>query len=208
MIRKIGHFLFKNLRQGNTRRHYIAFYTIYYIENVTFAIIYAIYSIETNRIVKYSLVIFVLTGFWLAILFQFFYYRFLHPNTDVRLNAKEQVSSIVHLEPLKRARSSVTLNHDHDSLKTIDQQSVSVEEACHNRFAKENRRTLHCQHRIINKKLKMNTTRKYSVTFPRNKNKHSDSFAVFLLGSNSKSTRLTENVETSFCRTCRNISKQ
>ncbi|CAF1591320.1 unnamed protein product, partial [Adineta steineri] len=70
-------FCYMNLRKGDTRLHYIGFYTIYYIENISFSIIYAIHSAETNSVFKYSLVTFVCVGFWFAIFFQFMYYRFL-----------------------------------------------------------------------------------------------------------------------------------
>ena len=155
----------KNLRQGDTRRHYIGFYTIYYIENMIFAIVYAIYSSETNQILKYSLVIFVFTGFWLAILFQIFYYRFLHPNNHVRRNTKKRFSSLIRWNRLKQTKVSEENNgsHHQNSVRPGGHQLMAMDETWHNRFSKENRQKLLSQHQVIDQKVKMTRAQRQSV---------------------------------------------
>lgn len=178
----IFRFRLKNLRKGDTRIHYIAFYTIYYIENLAFAVIYAIHSSETNLIFKYSLVIFVCIGFWLAIIFQFVYYRFLHPSDHVRLNTKRNVSSLVHIRPLshsdhlKRSKSCEEFHRKVDvirieetSSEIFDKTSLnfdsSAEERWHNRFAKENRQKILLQQKTIDQRVKLTRVQKQLVNF-------------------------------------------
>ncbi|UJR26365.1 hypothetical protein I4U23_007698 [Adineta vaga] len=169
-------FCYMNLRKGDTRAHYIAFYTIYYIENIAFSIIYAIHSAETNLIFKYSLVSFVCGGFWLAILFQFFYYRFLHPSTHVRLSTKRNISAFVRSGPLgnsdhlKKSKSCEemighsdlqNLNENNELIETTSLQlDTSINERWHNRFSKENRQKLISQQQVIDQKVKLTRAQK------------------------------------------------
>ncbi|CAF1360714.1 unnamed protein product [Adineta steineri] len=169
-------FCYMNLRKGDTRTHYIGFYTIYYIENIAFSIIYAIHSAETNLIFKYSLVSFVCCGFWLAILFQFLYYRFLHPSEHVRLSTKRNMSSIVHMRTvshcnhIKKSKSCeemITHNdiqHLHENNELIDttslQLDIKVDERFHNRFSKGNRQKLILQQQVIDQRAKLTRAQK------------------------------------------------
>ncbi|CAF2614457.1 unnamed protein product [Rotaria sp. Silwood2] len=170
-------FCYMNLRKGDTRLHYIGFYTIYYIENISFSIIYAIHSAETNSILKYSLVTFVCIGFWFAVLFQFIYYRFLHPSDHVRINTKHNVASIARIRPLprfnrmKKSKSCEEMidhndlqnqNENNDLSETISLQfnSNSINERWHNRFSKENRQKLISQQQAIDQKVKLTRAQK------------------------------------------------
>ena len=172
-------FFSKNLRKGDTRLHYIGFYTIYYIENISFSIIYAIHSAETNSILKYSLVTFVCVGFWLAILFQFVYYRFLHPSDHVRLSTKANLASIARcrffssLKRLKRSKSfeEMIQHSDYqsptDGCETISLPSNqnAVNERWFNRFSKENRQILISQQQAIDQKVKLTRAQRQTVKF-------------------------------------------
>lgn len=162
------------MRKGNTRLHYIGFYTIYYIENISFSIIYAVHSAETNRILKYSLVTFVCLGFWFAILFQFIYYRFLHPNDHVRINTKHNLAAITRIRPIpriNRMKKSKSCEEmiDHNELQTIDlQETISIQlnnneinERWHNRFSKENRQKILSQQQAIDQKVKLTRAQKH-----------------------------------------------
>ncbi|CAF1416342.1 unnamed protein product [Rotaria sordida] len=170
-------FCYMNLRKGDTRLHYIGFYTIYYIENISFSIIYAIHSAETNSVLKYSLVTFVCVGFWFAVFFQFIYYRFLHPSDHVRINTKHNVASIVRIRPIprfnrmKKSKSCEEMidhndlqnqNENNDLSETISLQfnSNSINERWHNRFSKENRQKLISQQQAIDQKVKLTRAQK------------------------------------------------
>ena len=173
-------FIFQNLRKGDTRLHYVGFYAIYYIENISFAIIYAIHSTETNFLLKYSLVAFVCLGFWFAVCFQFVYYRFLHPSDHVRINTKHNIASIAHIRPLlrlnrmKKSKSCEEMidhydlqnsNENNDFSETISLQfnSNSIDECRHNRFSKENRQKLISQQQAIDQKVKLTRAQKHLV---------------------------------------------
>lgn len=155
-------FCYMNLRKGNTRLHYIAFYTIYYIENISFSIIYAVHSAESNLIVKYSLVLFVCAGFWLAIIFQLIYYRFLHPSDHVRQHTKQNLASIGQLNVfprLKKSKSCEEMISPQDQLcDTISLQLGN--ERWHNRFSKENRQKLISQQQAIDQRVKQTRAQK------------------------------------------------
>ncbi|CAF3360827.1 unnamed protein product [Rotaria socialis] len=170
-------FCYMNLRKGDTRLHYIGFYTIYYIENVSFSIIYAIHSAETNSVLKYSLVTFVCVGFWFAVFFQFIYYRFLHPSDHVRISTKHNVASIARIRPLpnfnrmKKSKSCEEMidendvqnqNENNDLSEAISLQfdSNPINERWHNRFAKENRQKLISQQQAIDQKVKLTKAQK------------------------------------------------
>ncbi|CAF0870614.1 unnamed protein product [Adineta ricciae] len=169
-------FCYMNLRKGDTRAHYIGFYTIYYIENIAFSIIYAIHSAETNLVLKYSLVLFVCCGFWVAVSFQFCYYRFLHPSTHVRLSTKRNISAFVHTrtkrrsDQLNKSKSceDIIAHAEHpnptENNELIETTSLhfdnSIDERWHNRFSKENRQKLIFQQQVIDEKVKMTRAQK------------------------------------------------
>ena len=154
--------------------HYIGFYTIYYIENISFSIIYAVHSAETNSIFKYSLVTFVCLGFWFAILFQFIYYRFLHPSDHVRINTKHNLAVITRIRPIpriNRMKKSKSCEEmiDQNELQTVDlHETMSIQlnnneinERWHNRFSKENRQKLLSQQQAIDQKVKLTRAQKH-----------------------------------------------
>ncbi|CAF1022215.1 unnamed protein product [Rotaria sordida] len=168
-------FCYMNLRKGDTRAHYIGFYTIYYIENIGFSIIYAIHSAESNIVFKYSLVTFVCCGFWLAILFQFLYYRFLHPSDHVRLNIKQNLSSFVHIRTLPisnrigKSKSCEEIiqhsdiqnqNENNELAETTSQIETLIDERWYNRFSKRNRQKLISQQQAIDEKVRINRAQK------------------------------------------------
>ena len=114
-------------------------------------------------IFKYSLVIFVSIGFWLAIFFQFLYYRFLHPSDHVRLNTKRNVSSLVHIRPisradhLKRSKSCDAMIENRDIIRIediLDKTSLNFDSSA-DRFAKENRQKLLLQQKTIDQRVKL-----------------------------------------------------
>ena len=150
--------------------HYIGFYTIYYIENISFSIIYAIHSAETNSIFKYSLVTLVCLGFWFAILFQFLYYRFLHPSHHVRINTKQNLASLARLGSLprfnriKKSKSCEEIIDHNDQGENVSLQfnANSIDERWHNRFSKENRQILISQQKAIDKKVKLTRAQRQS----------------------------------------------
>lgn len=142
--------------------------------------IYAIHSAENNLIFKYALVIFVCCGFWFAILFQFLYYRFLHPSDHVRLNTKRDLSSLGHMRSLSRfdrmkKSQSCTEMIDHADLKNPHDMNNdpfenkpsrlnrSIDERWHNRFSKENRQKLISQQQAIDQKVKLTRAQKQLV---------------------------------------------
>jgi len=186
-------FCSKNLRKGDTRLHYIGFYAIYYIENIAFAIIYAIHSAENNFVFKYSLVLFVCCGFWLAVCFQLIYYRFLHPNTHVRLSTKESLSTFIHCRRSKKSRSCEDVFRPNDSLTYADkidliertslQLDTTIVEQRHNRFAKENRQKLILQQQVIDQKVKLTRLEKA--------NQHSNRFLTKISASLKRPTMFT-----------------
>ncbi|CAF1628895.1 unnamed protein product [Rotaria magnacalcarata] len=184
-------FCYMNLRKGDTRAHYIGFYTIYYIENIAFSIIYAIHSAESNIIFKYSLVTFVCCGFWLAVLFQFLYYRFLHPSDHVRLSIKQNISSIVHIRTLSdssrigKSKSCEDIINQHDTqntyehnelLETSSQAESSIDERWYNRFAKRNRQKLISQQQAIDEKVRINRAQKQLEEAIKHRNESSSNF--------------------------------
>ena len=142
--------------------------------------IYAVHSAETNLTLKYSLVIFVCCGFWLAVLFQVVYYRFLHPSDHVRLSTKHHVSSLVHVRAMSsrfdRMNTSKSCEdmieqhdgrHQHENHAFIDTASVSspnpADERWMNRFSKENRQKLISQQQAIDHKVKVTRAQKQKV---------------------------------------------
>ncbi|CAF0897940.1 unnamed protein product [Adineta ricciae] len=189
-------FCYMNLRKGDTRLHYIGFYTIYYIENISFSIIYAVHSSESNTIFKYSLVTFVCVGFWFAILFQLIYYRFLHPSDHVRLNTKQNVASVVRIRPLprfNRLRKSKSCEEmiDHNELQnqnennelaetgSLEMNTNSINERWFNRFSKENRQKLISQQQAIDQKVKLTKAQEEAT-----KRQHASSHSVLSKISN------------------------
>ena len=114
---------------------------------------------------------FVCCGFWFAVLFQFFYYRFLHPSYHVRLSTKQNLSSIVHIRPLarmdrlKRSKSCeemidrTDLQNIHENHELIETTSLhidpSIDERWHNRFSFANRQKLISQQQAIDQKVKL-----------------------------------------------------
>ncbi|CAF4178880.1 unnamed protein product [Rotaria sp. Silwood2] len=184
-------FCYMNLRKGDTRTHYISFYTIYYIENIAFSIIYAIHSAESNTIFKYSLVTFVCCGFWLAILFQFLYYRFLHPSDHVRLSMKQNVSSFVHIRALplssriEKSKSCEEIikhndmqnqNENNELIETQSQIETLIDERWYNRFAKRNRQKLISQQQAIDEKVRITRAQKQYQEANRQQHDTSDDF--------------------------------
>jgi hypothetical protein len=131
-------------------------------------------------------VTFVCCGFWFAVLFQFFYYRFLHPSDHVRLNTKQNISSIVHIRALtrfdriKKSKSCEEMigqndlqnfNENNELMETTSLQfDTSIDERWHNRFAKENRQKLISQQQAIDQKVKL--TRLEEATKRRQKSGH------------------------------------
>lgn len=149
--------------------HYIAFYTIYYIENISFSIIYAIHSAETNLPFKYSLVLFVCLGFWCAISFQLIYYRFLHPSDHVRQHTKQNLASIGQLKVFPRLKKSKSCEEMMDQQDQLCD-SISLQlgnERWHNRFSKENRQKLISQQQAIDQRVKQTRAQKQQVGLPR-----------------------------------------
>lgn len=165
--------------------------------------IYAIHSAETNVFFKYSLVIFVCLGFWLAFFFQFLYYRFLHPSDQVRLNAKRNVTSLVHIRPLshlehlKRSKSCEEMIRHPTLIQNQETQSIgsdrtslnlekSIEERWHNRFAKENRQKILLQQRAIDQRVKLTRVQKQWVSVKRRFELRSIDVSVFIKEEASK----------------------
>lgn len=115
--------------------------------------------------------IFVCCGFWFAVLFQFFYYRFLHPSYHVRLSTKQNLSSIVNIRPLarvdrpKRSKSCEEMigqndqqntNENHELIETTSLHlDPSNDERWHNRFSFANRQKLISQQQAIDQKVKL-----------------------------------------------------
>lgn len=108
----------------------------------------------------------------MAVLFQFFYYRFLHPSDHVRLSTKENISSIVHIRPLthfdriKRTKSCEEMISKQNDLQNFSENNElsetaslhfdnSNDERRHNRFAKENRQKLISQQQVIDQKVRL-----------------------------------------------------
>ncbi|CAF1093966.1 unnamed protein product [Adineta steineri] len=204
-------FCYMNLRKGDTRLHYIGFYTIYYIENISFSIIYAIHSAETNSVFKYSLVTFVCVGFWFAIFFQFMYYRFLHPSDHVRVNTKHNIASVIRIRPLprfnrlKKSKSCEEMidhnelqnqNENNDLNESISLQvnTNSINERWHNRFSKENRQKLISQQQAIDQKVKL--TRAQKQIEEANKRSHQSSHSVISKISTSLKRPTTISIST------------
>lgn len=108
---------------------------------------------------------FVCAGFWLAVLFQFFYYRFLHPSTHVRLSMKQHLSSMVHIRRLNKSKSCEEmigqndLQNIHENNELIETRSLhldrSNDERWHNRFSFANRQKLISQQQAIDQKVKL-----------------------------------------------------
>ena len=138
------------------------------------------HSAETNLTLKYSLVIFVCSGFWLAVLFQVVYYRFLHPSDHVRVSTKQHVSSLVHVRAMSsrfdRTNKSKScedmiehhdVRHQHENHAFIDTASVQspnpADERWMNRFSKENRQKLISQQQAIDHKVKVTRAQKQRV---------------------------------------------
>ena len=153
--------------------------------------IYAIHSAENNLIFKYALVIFVCCGFWFAILFQFLYYRFLHPSDHVRLNTKRDLSSLGHIRSLSRfdrmkKSQSCTEMIEHVGLKNPHDMNndpfenaparlnKTIDERWHNRFAKENRQKLISQQQAIDQKVKLTRAQKQLVRVPCSDSRRND----------------------------------
>ncbi|CAF3358304.1 unnamed protein product [Rotaria sp. Silwood1] len=210
-------FCYMNLRKGDTRAHYIGFYTIYYIENIALSIIYAIHSAESNVVFKYSLVTFVCCGFWLAILFQFLYYRFLHPSDHVRLSMKQNISSFAHIRTslptsrrIEKSKSCEEIikhndiqnqNENNELIETQSQIETLIDERWYNRFAKRNRQKLISQQHAIDEKVRITRAQKQYEEANKHQHDISDDFltrisALFkrsTINSTSKITKPSNN---------------
>ncbi|CAF0725215.1 unnamed protein product [Didymodactylos carnosus] len=173
-------FCYMNLTEGNTRQRYIAFYTVYYIENIAFSVIYAVHSQEKNLLFKYSLVTFVCTGFWFAVLFQFVYYQCFHPSDHVRANVRHDFSLMFRNRTLAifdRNRTNIQKSQscndiiekeiknqnknssfDHSLNKSLRKTTSdeNINEATHNRFSKQNRQTLLSKQQTIEQHHRLN----------------------------------------------------
>ena len=136
---------------------------------------------------------FVCGGFWLAVLFQFLYYRFLHPSHHVRLSTKQNISSFVRIRPLprseriKRTKSceEIIVHNDRQNSNDINNDSyettslhfdTSIDERWHNRFAKENRQKLISQQQAIDQKVKLNRAQKQLEDAMKRRNKSAQGF--------------------------------
>lgn len=105
---------------------------------------------------------FVCAGFWLAIIFQLIYYRFLHPSDHVRQHTKQNLASIGQLKVfprLKKSKSCEEMISPQDQLcDTISLQLGN--ERWHNRFSKENRQKLISQQQAIDQRVKQTRAQK------------------------------------------------
>jgi hypothetical protein len=143
-------------------------------------------------VLKYSLVTFVCCGFWLAVLFQFLYYRFLHPSHHVRLSTKRNISSFVNIRTLPRierikksksceemiTQSDRRISHeDNDLIETTSLHlDTSIDERWHNRFSLANRQKLISQQQAIDHKVKLTRAQKQSEDATKRLNKPSHGF--------------------------------
>jgi hypothetical protein len=126
-------------------------------------------------------VTFVCCGFWVAVLFQFLYYRFLHPSDHVRLNTKRNVSSIVRIRTLPnfdrihKSKSCEEMINHNDIINQNENNELAetvslhlkgpTNERWHNRFSKENRQKLISQQQAIDQKVKLTRVEKHLVCF-------------------------------------------
>jgi hypothetical protein len=124
-------------------------------------------------------VTFVCLGFWFAILFQFIYYRFLHPSDHVRMSTKHNLASIARIRPIPRinrmkksksCEEMIDQNDLQNSNETNDPggetislqlNSSSINERWHNRFSKENRQKLISQQQAIDQRVKLTRAQKH-----------------------------------------------
>ncbi len=140
---------------------------------------------------------FVCGGFWLAVLFQFLYYRFLHPSDHVRLSTKQNISSFVGIrslprtERIKKTKSceEIIVHNDRQNSNDINNDSyettslqldTSIDERWHNRFAKENRQKLISQQQAIDQKVKLNRAQKQLEDALKRRNKSTQGFLTKL----------------------------
>jgi hypothetical protein len=151
-------------------------------------------------------VTFVCCGFWLAVLFQFLYYRFLHPSDHVRLSIKQNISSIVHIRRFDRIKKSKScenmigqndlqnLNENNEFMETTSLKfDNSIDERWHNRFAKENRQKLISQQQAIDQKVKL--TRLEEATKRRHKSGHGFLKKISTTLKRPKSLENTNNLD-------------
>lgn len=113
-------------------------------------------------------------------IFQFIYYRFLHPSDHVRISTKHNIASIARIRPLprvnriKKSKSCEDMidfndipnhheNNDTSETMSLQLNSNSIDERWHNRFAKENRQKLILQQQAIDHKVKLTRAQKQLV---------------------------------------------